>query len=66
MQELKSILDNEMDKKGHFLYLDLRKIVKDLLPAEKQQIVDAYKEGHYHMEFDKFSPENYFTQKYEQ
>jgi len=31
---------------------------------EKEQIVNAYKEGHYHLDFDSFNPEQYYNGTY--
>jgi len=31
---------------------------------EKEQIIKDYKEGHYHLEFDSFNPEQYYEQTY--
>lgn len=38
---------------------------KELEPVNEQQIKDAYKEGHYHLEYDTFDPDNYFNQTFE-
>ncbi len=31
---------------------------------EKEQIMDAYKEGHYHLDFDSFNPEQYYNETF--
>jgi hypothetical protein len=31
---------------------------------EREQIVNAYKEGHYHLDFDSFNPEQYYNETF--
>ncbi len=39
-------------------------VFKKALQMEREQIVYSYKEGHYHLEFDTFNPEQYYEQTY--
>ena len=41
--------------------LEIREQAKEM---EKEQIISTYKEGHYHLEFDSFNPEQYYKQTY--
>ena len=36
-------------------------VAKDI---EKEQIVNAYKEGHYHLHLDSFNPEQYYNETF--
>ena len=38
--------------------------IEEALQMEREQIVDSYKEGHYHLEFDTFNPEQYYNETY--
>jgi hypothetical protein len=40
-------------------------LVEKAKEMEKEQIVNAYKEGHYHLDFDSFNPEQYYNGTYE-
>ena len=42
------------------------KCAEDLLEKEKEQIMRDYKEGHFHLELDAYSPEKYYNQNYNQ
>jgi hypothetical protein len=46
-------------------FYDFKQAISEALEMEKQQITDAYKEGHYHLEFDTFNPEQYYKETYE-
>lgn len=34
------------------------------LAMEKEQIINSYKEGHFHLDFDTYSPEEYYNETY--
>ena len=39
-------------------------LVEKAKEMEKEQIVNAYKEGHYHLDFDSFNPEQYYNETF--
>jgi hypothetical protein len=39
-------------------------LVEKALEMEKEQIVNAYKEGHYHLHLDSFNPEQYYNETF--
>jgi hypothetical protein len=38
--------------------------IQPFVEMHKQEIIDAYKEGHYHLEYDMFNPENWYNQTF--
>jgi len=47
------------------VYLSIIKFCEEQAKEmEKEQIIKDYKEGHYHLEFDSFNPEQYYEQTY--
>jgi hypothetical protein len=44
--------------------LSLKEILIKAKEMEKEQIISTYKEGHYHLEFDSFNPEQYYNETY--
>ena len=39
-------------------------LIKQAKEMEKQQIINAYKEGHYHLHLDSFNPEQYYNETF--
>jgi len=44
---------------------NLHKIIEKAKQIEKEQIIETYKEGHYHLDFDTYNPEQYYKETYE-
>jgi hypothetical protein len=56
----------EQIKNSSCTYDDIEKLIEQAKEMHKQEILSAYKEGHYHLEYDSFNPENYYNEKYKQ
>jgi hypothetical protein len=39
-------------------------IIEQAKKIEKEQIVNSYKEGHYHLHLDSFNPEQYYNETF--
>jgi hypothetical protein len=40
------------------------KEIEQAKAMEKQEIIDAYEEGHFHLELDSYNPEQYYNETY--
>ena len=49
---------------GNLPFSVLLKFKKQAKEMHKQEIIDSYKEGHYHLEYDSFNPENWYNQTF--
>jgi len=63
MQELIEKLNNV--KPTEFCSIEtIKGWAESILEKEKEQIMDAYNEGHYHLEFDSFNPSQYYNETF--
>jgi len=58
-------LEYTRNERSLSLHLDLyNEYFKQAKQMEKEQIMDAYKEGHYHLHLDSFNPEQYYNETF--
>jgi hypothetical protein len=57
-------LENELQEYFFHGNGTLETIWKQAKEMEKKQIIDAYNEGHYHLEFDSFNPSQYYNETF--
>lgn len=53
--------ENFAEKRAFAIAMD---VLEDHKKTENEQIIDAYKEGHFHLDFDTYNPEKYFNKTF--
>ncbi len=43
---------------------DYKAEIEEALQMEREQIIDSYKDGYYHLEFETFNPQQYYNETY--